>query len=126
MWVGTWYLGQKTASAFGNKLYQRTAASSTKSDLKNCSDFSSGAEAQKYFLASGGPVSDPNGLDGDGDGLACDWGRQITKAKKRFASKPKATPRATSTYRSSGHCYVGPRGGRYTITSGGKKNYGSC
>ncbi|NJM81230.1 MAG: excalibur calcium-binding domain-containing protein [Tabrizicola sp.] len=123
---GTWYLGQKTASAYGRKLYQRTTAGRPTADEKNCSDFGSSAEAQKYFLASGGPVSDPNRLDGDGDGLACDWGTQIATAKKRYASKPTATPRATSTYRSSSRCYVGPRGGRYTITSSGRKNYGGC
>jgi hypothetical protein len=123
---GTWYLGQKTASAYGSKLYQRTTTSGTTADQKNCSDFSSGAAAQKYFLASGGPVSDPNHLDGDGDGLACDWGTQITTVKKRFAAKATATPRATSTYRSSSRCYTGKRGGRYTITSSGRKNYGGC
>lgn len=123
---GIWYLGQKTASAYGNKLYQRTTTGGTTSDQKNCSDFASSAEAQKYFLASGGPVSDPNRLDGDGDGLACDWGKQITTAKKRFAPKPTVTPRATSAYRSTSRCYTGARGGRYTITSSGRKNYGSC
>jgi hypothetical protein len=123
---GTWYLGQKTASAYGNKLYQRTMTNSPTADQKNCGDFSSSAAAQKYFLASGGPISDPNRLDGDGDGLACDWGTQIATVKKRFAAKPTERQRATSTYRSLSRCYTGPRGGRYTITSSGKKNYGSC
>lgn len=27
---------------------------------------------------------------------------------------------------STPHCYTGPRGGTYTLTKGGKKNYGGC
>lgn len=39
---------------------------------RDCSDFSSQASAQNYFLSIGGPSSDPDGLDGDGDGIACE------------------------------------------------------
>jgi len=38
---------------------------------RNCSSFSAQAEAQKYFEAKGGPASDPDHLDGDHDGVAC-------------------------------------------------------
>ena len=38
----------------------------------NCTDFSTQAAAQAYFLAHGGPSSDPDGLDADGDGIACE------------------------------------------------------
>lgn len=38
---------------------------------KSCSDFPSQAKAQVYFLANGGPASDPAGLDPDNDGIAC-------------------------------------------------------
>jgi hypothetical protein len=38
----------------------------------NCSDFGSQASAQQYFLNHGGPDSDPDGLDSDGDGVACE------------------------------------------------------
>lgn len=38
----------------------------------NCSDFGSQASAQSYFLNHGGPNSDPDGLDADGDGIACE------------------------------------------------------
>lgn len=38
----------------------------------NCSDFGSQAAAQQYFLNHGGPQSDPDGLDSDGDGVACE------------------------------------------------------
>jgi hypothetical protein len=38
----------------------------------NCSDFSTQAAAQSFFLANGGPSSDPYGLDADHDGIACE------------------------------------------------------
>ena len=43
----------------------------TAADL-DCSDFSSQASAQNYFLSIGGPSSDPDRLDADGDGIACE------------------------------------------------------
>ncbi|WP_207792658.1 excalibur calcium-binding domain-containing protein [Nocardioides acrostichi] len=39
---------------------------------KNCSDFPSQKAAQIFFIKAGGPSSDPNGLDADGDGIACE------------------------------------------------------
>jgi micrococcal nuclease len=39
---------------------------------KDCPDFATHAEAQKYFEAKGGPASDPDRLDADHDGSACD------------------------------------------------------
>lgn len=33
---------------------------------------------------------------------------------------------ASSTSYGGGTCYVGPRGGTYTITKSGRKNYGGC
>ena len=47
------------------------AAPASAPDL-DCSDFSTQAAAQDYFLARGGPSSDPDRLDGDGDGIACE------------------------------------------------------
>ncbi len=38
-------------------------------DVYNCSDFGSQAEAQAVLSAD---PSDPNGLDGDNDGVACE------------------------------------------------------
>jgi hypothetical protein len=38
----------------------------------DCSDFANQAAAQHYFLNHGGPNSDPDGLDADGDGIACE------------------------------------------------------
>ena len=38
---------------------------------RDCTDFDRWAEAQAFYKAAGGPDSDPHGLDGDGDGVAC-------------------------------------------------------
>ncbi len=39
---------------------------------RDCSDFPSQRAAQNYFLAKGGPRRDPDHLDSDGDGTACE------------------------------------------------------
>ncbi len=39
---------------------------------KDCSDFATQAAAQAYFESRGGPARDPDHLDGDGDGRACE------------------------------------------------------
>ena len=39
---------------------------------RDCGDFSSQAEAQAFFVAAGGPASDPHRLDRDGDGVVCE------------------------------------------------------
>ena len=39
---------------------------------RDCTDFSSHEEAQRFFLANGGPSMDPHKLDRDNDGLACE------------------------------------------------------
>lgn len=39
---------------------------------RDCGDFESQEEAQRYFEALGGPAEDPDELDGDGDGVACE------------------------------------------------------
>lgn len=38
----------------------------------NCSDFSSGEEAQRFYEEYGGAGNDVFGLDSDGDGIACE------------------------------------------------------
>ncbi|WP_444461986.1 excalibur calcium-binding domain-containing protein [Rhodobacter capsulatus] len=117
---GADYLGRKTASNVGRHIYLR---SETVSGDRDCNDFSSAADAQQYFLSAGGPTSDPNGLDRDGDGFACEWGTHL----KRIVSHRATTYRAPSATRSwGGACHIGPRGGRYTITASGHKNYGGC
>ncbi|WP_425081896.1 excalibur calcium-binding domain-containing protein [Ruegeria arenilitoris] len=112
------HLGRRTSSAVGQTRYQRNNTQKTSIDSASCSDFASSAEAQKFFLASGGPVHDPHNLDGDGDGLACEWGTQLKRINRKYKYTPKR--------RTSSRCYVGPRGGTYTITASGRKNYGGC
>ncbi|WP_096698294.1 YHYH domain-containing protein [Polaromonas sp. AER18D-145] len=42
-------------------------------------------------------------------------------------SSTAAAPRQAAPAQSSGQtCYVGPRGGTYTITKSGRKNYAGC
>jgi len=40
----------------------------------DCADFSTRSEAHSFFESNGGPRYDPYELDGDGDGLVCEWG----------------------------------------------------
>lgn len=47
------------------------AGPATAPDL-DCADFPNQAAAQSYFLSRGGPASDPDRLDSDGDGIACE------------------------------------------------------
>lgn len=106
--------GHASASTYGRSRYERPPISES---TMNCRDFRSGAEAQKYFLAAGGPVQDRHNLDADGDGLACVWGTQVRRISRYRAPVPRV-------YRP--RCYVGPRGGTYTITASGRKNYDGC
>lgn len=39
---------------------------------KDCKDFASQRAAQIFFLKHGGPRRDPDRLDGDNDGVACE------------------------------------------------------
>lgn len=39
---------------------------------RDCSDFATQAAAQTFFIANGGPSSDPHQLDAEGDGIACE------------------------------------------------------
>ncbi|HET8976179.1 MAG TPA: thermonuclease family protein, partial [Solirubrobacterales bacterium] len=48
------------------------AGQSAASGDRDCSDFSTQAQAQDFFISQGGPGSDPHRLDGDGDGRACE------------------------------------------------------
>jgi hypothetical protein len=42
------------------------------------------------------------------------------------AAMPMAPTRSSGYSTGSSTCHVGPRGGTYTITKSGKKNYGGC
>jgi endonuclease YncB( thermonuclease family) len=58
----------------------------------DCADFSSQREAQDYFLSIGGPTSDPDRLDGDSDGQACDSLPCPCGASGNSAPAPTTTP----------------------------------
>ncbi|MBZ7925037.1 excalibur calcium-binding domain-containing protein [Ensifer adhaerens] len=120
---GEEYLGRQTATYVGIPAYARSAS---KAGDRDCASFASSAEAQKFFLSTGGPHADSHGLDRDGDGMACDFGKMlVANAEKRRAASAASlisSPRQTSSSR----CFVGPRGGTYTITASGRKNYGGC
>lgn len=48
------------------------SAASERGGDRDCSNFSTQADAQHFFVAQGGPASDPHDLDGDGNGRACE------------------------------------------------------
>jgi len=60
---------QQTTNAVGERRYQRNRMSVGGA----CGRYASADEAQRAFLAAGGPQADPRNLDPDGDGFACGW-----------------------------------------------------
>jgi len=63
----------------------------------DCADFSSQRDAQDYFLSIGGPTSDPDRLDGDSDGQACDSLPCPCGASGNSAPAPPTTPEPPKT-----------------------------
>jgi hypothetical protein len=61
---------QQTTNAVGEPLYGRSVVGRVRS---GCARYASADEAQRAFLAGGGPTRDPLRLDPDGDGFACGW-----------------------------------------------------
>lgn len=57
----------------GQEWYSRFVFSGEGRQLRNCGQYATPDEAQRDFLARGGPERDPRGLDPDGDGFACAW-----------------------------------------------------
>lgn len=114
----TSYVGKSTEATVGQRLYLRSEANLSAPDDRNCSDFASAAEAQRFFLAHGGPQSDPYRLDGDGDGNACEWERTLRLSVTQYKPRPVAIRRDSAPI-----CHTGPRGGRYYYNSSGNKVY---
>lgn len=125
---GGFNIGARSASQVGVARYARSGSNAGVGGQEyDCGDFASAAQAQRFFLASGGPSSDPHNLDGDGDGAACEWGAEIQRISTRRTPRIEAPAPVRSTPRSSGSgCFVGPRGGTYTVTASGNRNYGGC
>ncbi len=63
---------RSTTNKVGEKLYRRPVIKDRFSRAE-CRKFSTPDDAQRYFLANGGPEKDPLNLDPDGDGFACSW-----------------------------------------------------
>lgn len=61
-----------TRNAIGERLYRRPIIKNRISNAE-CRKFRSPDDAQRNFLANGGPEQDPLNLDPNGDGFACKW-----------------------------------------------------
>ncbi|WP_414713995.1 excalibur calcium-binding domain-containing protein [Shinella sp.] len=119
---GDEYLGRHTSGLIGSSFYIRN---SVVAGDRDCSSFASAAGAQRFFLAEGGPYSDRHALDRDGDGIACEFGNVLRASVARHR-KPMVVQSRPRSFVASSQCFVGPRGGTYTITASGNKNYGGC
>ncbi|MDK8872131.1 hypothetical protein [Paracoccus sp. SSJ] len=63
---------QQETQAPGTRKYQRSGGSESAA-ARACRSYGSADAAQSAFIAAGGPVIDPGGLDPDGDGFVCGW-----------------------------------------------------
>ena len=52
--------------------FHKKQSSNSVAGEKNCTDFATHAQAQKFYLDNGGPAKDPYHLDRDRDGQACE------------------------------------------------------
>jgi micrococcal nuclease len=80
------------------------AAPSAPAQDRDCADFPTQAAAQAHFIALGGPTSDPDRLDGDFDGIACEALACPCGAESAPAptpTPPTATQQPTATRRSA-------------------------
>ena len=57
----------------GQAWYSRSLLTTQGRFQRNCAEYPTDDEAQRDFLARGGPENDRRGLDPDGDGFACNW-----------------------------------------------------
>lgn len=57
----------------GQEWYSRSLLSGQGRFQRNCASYATPDEAQRDFLARGGPERDRRGIDPDGDGFACGW-----------------------------------------------------
>ncbi len=62
---------RETTHPKGTKVYNRPAFRDRVQSASVCRRFASNDEAQRQFLANGGPTTDRFNLDPDGDGFAC-------------------------------------------------------
>jgi hypothetical protein len=57
----------------GQEWYSRSLLTTQSRFQRNCAEYRTDDDAQRDFLARGGPEVDRRGLDPDGDGFACGW-----------------------------------------------------
>jgi len=57
----------------GQEWYSRSILSGEGRFRRNCASYATPDDAQRDFLARGGPERDRRGIDPDGDGFACGW-----------------------------------------------------
>lgn len=57
----------------GQEWYSRSLLSGERRFQRNCAAYATADDAQRDFLARGGPERDRLGIDPDGDGFACGW-----------------------------------------------------
>jgi endonuclease YncB( thermonuclease family) len=65
-------LALAAAVAPGGMLAAPASAVPAQPSDRDCSDFDNQRGAQRYFIGRGGPRRDPDGLDADGNGVACE------------------------------------------------------
>ena len=64
---------RETQHRIGQRVYPRGSSRSTSAAARTCRTYGNSDEAQRAFLAAGGPQKDPMKLDPDGDGFVCGW-----------------------------------------------------
>lgn len=64
---------RQTQHRIGQRVYPRGNSRSTSAAARTCRSYGNSDEAQRAFLAAGGPQDDPMRLDPDGDGFVCGW-----------------------------------------------------
>ncbi len=70
---------RETTNAVGERLYRRPSIRRL-NNASQCRKFDTADDAQRNFLANGGPQDDPLNLDPDGDGFACGWSPEAYRA----------------------------------------------
>ncbi len=63
---------RKIIAALAAVVVLAVAAAPAQAVDKDCADFSSWKQAQNYYKKHGGPRYDPDRLDADRDGIACE------------------------------------------------------
>lgn len=63
---------KKTEAKQTTKTVAKTSARTYATADRNCSDFHTQYEAQTFYERQGGPLIDPDDLDRDRDGIACE------------------------------------------------------